>query len=80
MTLCVVAVQHIYSLSIYLTATKACRLTGLPAETLNEELDPVCMSADVYVRAQLCVCVCACACECARVRVCLPGCVCKSTH
>ena len=34
------AVQHIYSLPIYLTATKACRLTGLPVATLNEELDP----------------------------------------
>lgn len=39
-----VAVQHIYSLPIYLTATKACRLTGLPAATLNEELDPLCVS------------------------------------
>lgn len=56
-----VAVQHIYSLPIYLTATKACRLTGLPAATLNEELDP----------ASVCVCECVCACThvCVRARM-----------
>lgn len=58
MTLYMVAVKHIYSVPIYLTATKACRLTGLPAETLNEELEPVCMV--VFVRARTSVLVYKC--------------------
>lgn len=58
MTLYMVAVKHIYSVPIYLTATKACRLTGLPAETLNEELEPVCMI--VFVRARTSVLVYKC--------------------
>lgn len=56
-----VTVQYIYSLLIYLTATKACRLIGLPAATLNEELDPAYVSGDVFARVCVCVsgvCVC----------------------
>lgn len=74
-SLYVVTVQYIYSLAIHLTATKACRLTGLPAATLNEELDPA-----SCVCVQVGMCLHTCECVSMSVHVCLPGCVGKSTH
>ena len=56
-TLYMVVVQHIYSFPIYLTATKACRLTGLPAETLNEERDSACTYMYVCEHMHVCECV-----------------------
>lgn len=56
-----VTVQYIYSFLVYLTFIKAYILTGLPAATLNEELDPAYVSGDVFARVCVCVsgvCVC----------------------
>lgn len=56
-----VTVQYIYSFLVYLTFIKAYILTGLPAATLNEELDPAYVSGDVFARVCVCVCLeCAC--------------------
>lgn len=56
----VVTVQSNSSIPIHLTVTEACRLAGLPAATLNEELDPACVRVGMCARVCMSVCKCAC--------------------